>query len=123
MLDAHVQSMTLLATPFKAGTRQPVAFGPGSAWADITARIRAQIPVMLQHRLTPPPRETYSLNRCVRSRFVCESVKKGVCAEAACRKLSGAFLLAARLNAEVDCRKLWDEAVAGYRFSDGTASP
>ncbi|EPS99259.1 hypothetical protein FOMPIDRAFT_1147617 [Fomitopsis schrenkii] len=100
MLDAHVQSMTLLATPFKAGTRQPVAFGPGSLWADITASIRAQIPVMLQHRLTPPPRETYSLNR----------------------KLSGAFLLAARLNAEVDCKKLWDEAVARYRFSDGTVS-
>ena len=94
MLDAHVQSMTLLATPFKAGTPQPVAFGPGSAWADITARIREQIPVMLQHRLTPPPRETYSLNR----------------------KLSGAFLLAARLGARVDCRRLWEGVVDGYEF-------
>ncbi|KAJ3559027.1 hypothetical protein NM688_g589 [Phlebia brevispora] len=62
MLDAHVKSMCLLATPFKASTKQPFAFGPGSPWADITAEIRAQIPVMLQHRLTPPPRETYSLN-------------------------------------------------------------
>ncbi|KZT65108.1 ABC1-domain-containing protein [Daedalea quercina L-15889] len=100
MLDAHVKSMALLATPFKAGTHQPMSFGPGSQWADITAQIRAQIPVMLQHRLTPPPRETYSLNR----------------------KLSGAFLLAARLGAEVDCKTLWDKAVEGYQFSDRTPS-
>ncbi|OJT06028.1 Protein ABC1 -like protein, mitochondrial [Trametes pubescens] len=94
MLDAHVKSMVLLGTPFKATTPQPFTFGPGSAWADITAEIRAQIPVMLQHRLTPPPRETYSLNR----------------------KLSGAFLLASRLGAEVDCRKLWTGVVDGYRY-------
>ncbi|KAI0641029.1 ABC1 family-domain-containing protein [Trametes meyenii] len=94
MLDAHVQSMVLLGTPFKAATPQPFTFGPGSAWADITAQIRAQIPVMLQHRLTPPPRETYSLNR----------------------KLSGAFLLASRLGADVDCRTLWTKVVNGYTF-------
>ncbi|KAH9887015.1 ABC1-domain-containing protein [Cubamyces lactineus] len=94
MLDAHVKSMVLLGTPFKASTPQPFKFGPGSTWTDITAQIRAQIPVMLQHRLTPPPRETYSLNR----------------------KLSGAFLLASRLNASVDCRSLWTNVVKGYRF-------
>ncbi|KAI0668966.1 ABC1 family-domain-containing protein [Trametes maxima] len=94
MLDAHVQSMVLLGTPFKAATPQPFTFGPGSAWTDITTQIRAQIPVMLQHRLTPPPRETYSLNR----------------------KLSGAFLLASRLGAEVDCRTLWTKVVDGYTF-------
>ncbi|EMD32845.1 hypothetical protein CERSUDRAFT_108633 [Gelatoporia subvermispora B] len=94
MLNAHVKSMTLLATPFKSTTPQPFAFGPGSQWADITAEIRAQIPVMLRYRLTPPPRETYSLNR----------------------KLSGAFLLASRLNASVDSKALWDNVVKGYRF-------
>ncbi|KAI0083612.1 ABC1-domain-containing protein [Irpex rosettiformis] len=94
MLDAHVKSMSALATPFKRSTPQPFTFGPGSAWSKITADIRSEIPVMLQHRLTPPPRETYSLNR----------------------KLSGAFLLAARLNAEVDCYKLWNDVVQNYQF-------
>ncbi|KAJ7621624.1 ABC1-domain-containing protein [Mycena polygramma] len=94
MLDAHVDSMTLLATPFKPGTQQPFGFGPRSQWADITAQIRAQIPVMLQHRLTPPPQETYSLNR----------------------KLSGAFLLASRLGATVDTRAIWEKVVSKYEF-------
>ncbi|KAJ7500729.1 ABC1-domain-containing protein [Mycena galericulata] len=95
MLDAHVDSLTLLAMPFKQGTPQPFAFGVGTPWADATAQIRERIPVMLQHRLTPPPRETYSLNR----------------------KLSGAFLLAARLGATVDTRAVWEKVVSRYEFT------
>jgi aarF domain-containing kinase len=63
MLNAHITSMILLAAPFKASTPQPVAFGPGTAWEETIAEIRGLIPVMLKHRLTPPPKETYSLNR------------------------------------------------------------
>jgi len=65
MNDAHVESLQLLATPFREDTPQPFKFGPGSTWAGITAEIRERIPTMLHHRLAPPPRETYSLNRCV----------------------------------------------------------
>lgn len=49
---------------------------------------------MLRHRLTPPPVETYSLNR----------------------KLSGSFLLCARLGSRVDAMALWHEAIRGYEF-------
>ncbi|KIK32572.1 hypothetical protein CY34DRAFT_18945 [Suillus luteus UH-Slu-Lm8-n1] len=58
MLNSHVDSMILLATPFKLTTTQPFAFGFGTLWADIIAQIRDNIPLILKHRLTPPPRET-----------------------------------------------------------------
>ncbi|KAF9239410.1 ABC1-domain-containing protein [Melanogaster broomeanus] len=77
MLNAHVDSMVLLATPFRASTPQPFAFGPGSQWADIAAQIRAQIPL----------------------------------------KLSGSFLLATRLGAVVDTKRLWDGVVNNYQFT------
>ena len=89
MLDAHVKSMSSLGVPFRPATKQPFSFGPGTEWAAVTSEIRSLIPAMLENRLTPPPRETYSLNR----------------------KLSGAFLLASRLGAEVDCRVLWEKVV------------
>ncbi|KAG6334393.1 hypothetical protein ID866_4695 [Astraeus odoratus] len=87
--------MVMLATPFRTSTPQSFAFGPDSQWADITAQIRAHIPVMLSNRLIPPPRETYSLNR----------------------KLSGGFLLATRLRAIVNTKELWDKVTSEYRFS------
>ena len=89
MLDAHAKSMLSLGVPFRPTTEQPFSFGPGTEWAAVTSEIRGLIPVMLANRLTPPPRETYSLNR----------------------KLSGAFLLASRLGAKVDCRELWERMI------------
>jgi aarF domain-containing kinase len=88
MVDAHIQSIMLLAIPFRASTSQPYDF----ATQTVTDEIRALIPFMLQNRLTPPPRETYSLNR----------------------KLSGAFLLCGRLKARVDCAAVWEDVTRGY---------
>lgn len=86
MLDAHVASMRALGTPFRASAPSPFPFG--TLGPPITAAIRSHIPVMLKHRLTPPPDETYSLNR----------------------KLSGAFLLCERLGSHVDAMKLLRDA-------------
>ncbi|KAG8717055.1 hypothetical protein FRC08_008261 [Ceratobasidium sp. 394] len=89
MLAAHVRSLTLLGVPFRSSTPQPFSFTSQT----ITDEIKSLIPVMLRHRLTPPPQETYSLNR----------------------KLAGAFLLCGRLGADVDCLAIWEKVVGGYR--------
>ena len=55
----------------------------------VTARVRDTIPVMLRHRLTPPPDETYGLHK----------------------KLSGAFLLCTKLGSTFDTKRVWREEV------------
>ncbi|CAD6584809.1 MAG: hypothetical protein CYPHOPRED_002858 [Cyphobasidiales sp. Tagirdzhanova-0007] len=86
MVEAHVNSMLALAEPFQCDT---FSF----ASQTITDRIRAQIPVILKHRLSPPPEATYSLNR----------------------KLSGIFLLCARLGSRVKCRDLLQQIMLGQQ--------
>ncbi|CAG8755571.1 3431_t:CDS:2, partial [Gigaspora rosea] len=81
--NAHVDSILTLGEPFTA----PIY---DFSKQTITKRVRNLIPTMLKYRLTPPPDETYSLHR----------------------KLSGAFLLCAKLGSRVRCRKLLEE-VAG----------
>lgn len=88
MLEAHLASLYALATPFR---QQPGGrpFPFGTRGREITERVRAQIPVMLKNRLSPPPQETYSLNR----------------------KLSGIFLLCEALGSRVDARALLDKVL------------
>ncbi|SPO32416.1 related to ABC1 - ubiquinol--cytochrome-c reductase complex assembly protein [Ustilago trichophora] len=95
MERAHVESMIALGEPFRADAPNPYPFEHQT----ITDRVKAQIPLMLRERLTPPPQETYSLNR----------------------KLSGAFLLCARLKAHVGCRTLFERVEADYRFGTEVA--
>ncbi|KXN73469.1 ABC1-domain-containing protein [Conidiobolus coronatus NRRL 28638] len=83
MKEAHVDSIVILAEPFQ----KPGLYN--FTGQTITARVKDKIPLMIQSRLTPPPEQTYSLHR----------------------KLSGVFLLCARMNAKVDCHKLFWDAV------------
>lgn len=89
MLDAHIASVLTLAEPFLESAPEVYDFRDQT----ITERVKAQIPVMIRERLAPPPEETYSLHR----------------------KLSGAFLLCARLGSRVRCREMFEEAVAKSR--------
>ncbi|KAI5791483.1 ATP binding cassette 1 protein [Pyronema domesticum] len=85
MTRAHVTSILTLAEPFSVNAPEVYDFSDQT----VTERVKAQIPVMIRERLAPPPEETYSLHR----------------------KLSGAFLLCARLGSRVPCRKIFVEAL------------
>ena len=85
MVEAHTKSVLTLAEPFLASAPEVYDFKDQT----ITERVKALIPVMLHERLAPPPEETYSLHR----------------------KLSGAFLLCAKLGSRVRCREMFEKAV------------
>ncbi|KAL9635461.1 MAG: hypothetical protein Q9164_003437 [Protoblastenia rupestris] len=85
MLNAHVSSVLTLAEPFMETAPEVYDFRDQT----ITDRVRGFIPVMIRERLAPPPEETYSLHR----------------------KLSGAFLLCARLGSRVRCRDMFVNAM------------
>lgn len=86
MLDAHIASVLTLAEPFLESAPEVYDFRDQT----ITERVKDQIPVMIRERLAPPPEETYSLHR----------------------KLSGAFLLCARLGSRVRCREMFEQSLA-----------
>lgn len=87
MTAAHVDSVMCLAEPFskELGMEEVYDFEKQT----VTDRVRSQMPLMINERLTPPPEETYSLHR----------------------KLSGAFLLCARLGSRVQTRRIFVEAM------------
>nr|POE76213.1 protein abc1 like, mitochondrial [Quercus suber] len=86
MLKAHIDSIMTLAEPFVEHAPEVYDFEDQT----ITDRVRENIGLMLRERLAPPPEETYSLHR----------------------KLSGAFLLCARLRSKVKAREMFANAQA-----------
>ncbi|XP_068601981.1 atypical kinase COQ8B, mitochondrial [Brachionichthys hirsutus] len=84
--NAHVEAVMILGEPFASS--EPFDFGTQST----TQRIQSLIPVMLRHRLTPPPEESYSLHR----------------------KMAGSFLICSKLSARIFCRDMFLDVYDRY---------
>lgn len=89
MEDAHVDAVMVLGQVFSKHTEY-YDFGG----QDVTKRMQALVPTILDHRLCPPPEEIYSLHR----------------------KLSGVFLLCAKFRVKINCRDMFQEIYANYQF-------
>ena len=94
MNNAHVDSVMILGEAFTEN--KPFDFGKQTT----AKRIHDLIPIMLRHRLTAPPEETYSLHR----------------------KMAGSFLLCSKLDAKFNCKPLFDDLWNSYEFDRKTDS-
>ncbi|EYB92669.1 hypothetical protein Y032_0191g1308 [Ancylostoma ceylanicum] len=90
MEKAHAESVLIMGETLASS--RPFDFSRQS----VTKRIQHLLPIMLEHRLTSPPEEIYSLHR----------------------KLSGSYLLATKLKAVVSCGGLFNEIYENYKFGD-----
>lgn len=91
MIEAHISAGLVVGEPFF--THKPFDFhGSG-----ITKRISEYGETFARHRLTPPPREAYSLHR----------------------KLAGAFLMCIKLKAVLPCRDVLEDVYQRFRERRG----
>jgi aarF domain-containing kinase len=95
MLQAHKMSGFTVGEPFWSD--EPFDF----RGSNISTRMGEHTAVFLQHRLTAPPEEVYTLHR----------------------KLAGAYMLCIKLGAVIQSRDMLEEIVANHVFEDGMEHP
>jgi aarF domain-containing kinase len=95
MIEAHRMSGFTLGEPFAIDGEYDFKD------SGITGRISEHGSAFMQHRLTPPPEEVYTLHR----------------------KLAGAFNLCIKLGANIKCRDLLEAVLEEHVFEDGQPHP
>ncbi|KAF2351123.1 UbiB domain [Trinorchestia longiramus] len=88
MKEAHVDAVMILGEAFRHD--RAFCFSEQAT----TRRIQELVPTLLQHRMCPPPEEVYSLHR----------------------KMSGVYLLCARLGGQVNMHPLFFDIYRRYKF-------
>ena len=91
MLQAHIAAGLVVGEPFMSD--EPFDF----TGSHLTTRISKHGEAFAKHRLTPPPREAYSLHR----------------------KLAGAFLACIKLRAKIPCREILVQTYEDYHAKSG----
>ncbi|XP_011301740.1 aarF domain-containing protein kinase 4 [Fopius arisanus] len=88
MESAHVDAVMILGEVFSE-KNEKYNFGG----QNVTKSMQKLVPTIISHRLCPPPEEIYSIHR----------------------KLSGVFLLCAKLNVKINCRELFQDVYEKYK--------
>ncbi|XP_034951611.1 LOW QUALITY PROTEIN: atypical kinase COQ8B, mitochondrial [Chelonus insularis] len=89
MEKAHVDAVMILGEIFSENTNK-YDFGG----QNVTKKMQSLVPTIITHRLCPPPEQIYSLHR----------------------KLSGIFLLCAKLKVKINCRDMFREIYHNYHL-------
>lgn len=90
MEQAHVETTLIMAEIFTPKDGNEFDFGAQNT----SRRLQKLVPTILNHRLCPPPEEIYSLHR----------------------KLTGVFLLCAKLKVKVNCKNMFEKVYKDYEF-------
>lgn len=90
MEEAHVDAVMIFGHLF----REPGKFD--FSVQRTTKEVANIVPIMLKHRLCPPPEEIYSLHR----------------------KLSGVFLLCSKMKVELECREMFLNIYKNYKYDE-----
>ncbi|XP_063985754.1 atypical kinase COQ8B, mitochondrial [Diachasmimorpha longicaudata] len=89
MESAHVDAVMILGEVFSENNEK-YDFGG----QNVTKSMQKLVPTIITHRLCPPPEEIYSIHR----------------------KLSGVFLLCAKLDVKINCKELFHEVYENYKL-------
>jgi len=90
MADAHYTGVMIVGEPFRTSHREELY---DFASAGFTEKVTKLLPTMSKHRLTPPPKEIYSLHK----------------------KVVGSYLMCIKLRSQVPARRIFEDTYENWQ--------